>query len=164
MLPASPWLYIYPQGLQDFLVYVKQNYESPIIYITENGKNTLLAYLSFFLSVFSSLYWKKKKLVWFLDIHVEIFTWKWQLGFLTWSVLVIFGFAGLNELNNKSLTLEEALCDDMRLDYHHEHLGWLHRAIRWAHLNNAPTKVEESEDDRLHWIPGHSLLYNYFTF
>ncbi|XP_020249970.1 beta-glucosidase 12-like [Asparagus officinalis] len=34
---ASPWLYVYPQGIQDILLYTKSKYNSPIIYITENG-------------------------------------------------------------------------------------------------------------------------------
>ncbi|KAJ1271497.1 hypothetical protein BS78_06G131900 [Paspalum vaginatum] len=34
---ASPWLYIYPQGLRELLLYVKENYGNPTIYITENA-------------------------------------------------------------------------------------------------------------------------------
>ncbi|CAN6249035.1 unnamed protein product [Urochloa humidicola] len=34
---ASPWLYMYPQGFRDLLLYVKENYGNPAIYITENG-------------------------------------------------------------------------------------------------------------------------------
>uniref|UniRef100_A0A9I9CX31 Beta-glucosidase 24-like n=1 Tax=Cucumis melo TaxID=3656 RepID=A0A9I9CX31_CUCME len=33
----SSWLASYPQGLKDMLIYVKNNYKNPIIYITENG-------------------------------------------------------------------------------------------------------------------------------
>lgn len=44
MQAASPWLYIYPQGMQEFLVYFKEKYESPIIYLTENGKNKMFSY------------------------------------------------------------------------------------------------------------------------
>uniref|UniRef100_A0A453C6R3 4-hydroxy-7-methoxy-3-oxo-3,4-dihydro-2H-1,4-benzoxazin-2-yl glucosidebeta-D-glucosidase n=1 Tax=Aegilops tauschii subsp. strangulata TaxID=200361 RepID=A0A453C6R3_AEGTS len=32
-----PWLYVYPQGLRDLLLYVKEKYGNPTIYITENG-------------------------------------------------------------------------------------------------------------------------------
>eukprot|EP00268_Persea_americana_P061809 TRINITY_DN7860_c0_g1_i2.p1 TRINITY_DN7860_c0_g1~~TRINITY_DN7860_c0_g1_i2.p1 ORF type:complete len:525 (-),score=57.20 TRINITY_DN7860_c0_g1_i2:101-1675(-) len=70
---ASPWLFIYPQGLRDLLVYFKERYQSPIIYITENG---------------------------------------------------------VDEFNNKTSTLEEALRDDVRIDFYREHLAWLHKAIR----------------------------------
>ncbi|KAL4178498.1 hypothetical protein AMTRI_Chr13g82600 [Amborella trichopoda] len=34
---ASSWLYVYPQGLKELLVYVNKRYDNPIIYITENG-------------------------------------------------------------------------------------------------------------------------------
>ncbi|XP_056699576.1 beta-glucosidase 24 isoform X2 [Spinacia oleracea] len=34
---ASNWLYIYPRGIFDLLVYIKRRYKNPIIYITENG-------------------------------------------------------------------------------------------------------------------------------
>ncbi|RWR77814.1 beta-glucosidase 12 isoform X1 [Cinnamomum micranthum f. kanehirae] len=70
---ASRWLFIYPQGFRDLLVYFKERYQSPIIYITENG---------------------------------------------------------VDEFNNKTTTLEEALRDDMRIDFYREHLTWLHKAIR----------------------------------
>ncbi|KAI5322979.1 hypothetical protein L3X38_032051 [Prunus dulcis] len=34
---ASEWLNVYPQGIQDLLLYTKKKYHNPIIYITENG-------------------------------------------------------------------------------------------------------------------------------
>ena len=34
-------LYVYPQGLRDVLVYTKNKYGNPTIYITENGKNLI---------------------------------------------------------------------------------------------------------------------------
>ncbi|XP_074590770.1 beta-glucosidase 12-like [Curcuma longa] len=34
---ASSWLYVYPKGLRDLLVYTKAKYNNPVIYITENG-------------------------------------------------------------------------------------------------------------------------------
>lgn len=37
MQAASSWLYIYPQGFRDLLLYVKENYGNPTVYITENG-------------------------------------------------------------------------------------------------------------------------------
>ncbi|WJX50305.1 Beta-glucosidase 12 [Trifolium repens] len=36
---ASDWLYVYPRGIRDFLVYAKEKYNNPLIYITENGIN-----------------------------------------------------------------------------------------------------------------------------
>jgi len=37
---ASSWLYVYPRGLRELLLYIKIKYKNPVIYITENG-NTL---------------------------------------------------------------------------------------------------------------------------
>ncbi|KAL4198176.1 hypothetical protein AMTRI_Chr03g44600 [Amborella trichopoda] len=34
---ASAWLYVYPPGIKDLLVYIKERYNNPVIYITENG-------------------------------------------------------------------------------------------------------------------------------
>ncbi|XP_058779382.1 beta-glucosidase 12-like isoform X2 [Vicia villosa] len=38
---ASSWLSIYPKGLRELLLYVKENYNNPLIYITENGMDDL---------------------------------------------------------------------------------------------------------------------------
>ncbi|KAK3034894.1 hypothetical protein RJ639_033257 [Escallonia herrerae] len=38
---ASDWLYIYPQGIYKVLVYVKERYNDPLIYITENGNSPM---------------------------------------------------------------------------------------------------------------------------
>jgi len=38
------WIYVYPKGIQDLLLYTKKKYNNPVIYITENG-NT---YITFF--------------------------------------------------------------------------------------------------------------------
>uniref|UniRef100_A0A2P2QLP5 Vicianin hydrolase-like n=1 Tax=Rhizophora mucronata TaxID=61149 RepID=A0A2P2QLP5_RHIMU len=34
---ALSWLFIYPSGFEEFLLYVKDHYNNPIIYVTENG-------------------------------------------------------------------------------------------------------------------------------
>lgn len=34
---ASTWLFVYPEGLKELLLYIKNKYNNPIIYITENG-------------------------------------------------------------------------------------------------------------------------------
>ncbi|KAG4973932.1 hypothetical protein JHK87_030753 [Glycine soja] len=36
---ASDWLYVYPRGIRDLLLYTKEKYNNPLIYITENGIN-----------------------------------------------------------------------------------------------------------------------------
>ncbi|KAJ6803992.1 beta-glucosidase 12-like [Iris pallida] len=35
--PGTEWIYVYPQGIQDLLLYTKTKYNNPVIYITENG-------------------------------------------------------------------------------------------------------------------------------
>ncbi|KAH9710315.1 Beta-glucosidase 13 [Citrus sinensis] len=34
---ASNWLYVYPRGFRDLLIYIKEKYNNPTLYITENG-------------------------------------------------------------------------------------------------------------------------------
>uniref|UniRef100_A0A2N9F7F9 Beta-glucosidase n=1 Tax=Fagus sylvatica TaxID=28930 RepID=A0A2N9F7F9_FAGSY len=34
---AVSWLFIYPKGIREFLLYIKKNYNNPEIFITENG-------------------------------------------------------------------------------------------------------------------------------
>lgn len=34
---ASEWIYIYPQGIEEVLLYFKRKFNNPVIYITENG-------------------------------------------------------------------------------------------------------------------------------
>ncbi|XP_027343041.1 beta-glucosidase 13-like [Abrus precatorius] len=34
---ASDWIYIYPQGIEQVLLYIKNKFNNPVIYITENG-------------------------------------------------------------------------------------------------------------------------------
>ncbi|XP_059429569.1 beta-glucosidase 12-like isoform X2 [Corylus avellana] len=70
---ASDWLYVYPRGIRDILLYTKTKYHNPQIYITENG---------------------------------------------------------IDEFNNASLSLEEALVDNHRIDYFYRHLKYLNRAIK----------------------------------
>ncbi|PRQ35254.1 putative beta-glucosidase [Rosa chinensis] len=38
---ALDWLYIYPEGFRELLLYTKNKYNDPVIYITENGVNEL---------------------------------------------------------------------------------------------------------------------------
>ncbi|ONK76718.1 uncharacterized protein A4U43_C03F31400 [Asparagus officinalis] len=70
---ASDWLYIYPPGLKELLRYIKNKYDNPVVYITENG---------------------------------------------------------VDETNDASLVLQNALNDDVRIDYHRQHLHAVHKAIR----------------------------------
>nr|AAV34606.1 beta-glycosidase [Dalbergia nigrescens] len=36
-MTPSGWICIYPKGLRDLLLYIKENYNNPLVYITENG-------------------------------------------------------------------------------------------------------------------------------
>ncbi|KAK8463850.1 hypothetical protein PHAVU_011G055800, partial [Phaseolus vulgaris] len=36
---GSDWLYVYPKGFREILLYIKEKYNNPLIYITENGVN-----------------------------------------------------------------------------------------------------------------------------
>ncbi|KAB2607367.1 beta-glucosidase 12-like [Pyrus ussuriensis x Pyrus communis] len=70
---ASDWLYVYPKGIQDFLLYTKEKYNDPLIYITENG---------------------------------------------------------VDEFNDPTLPLPEALNDTNRIDYYNRHLCYVQAAIK----------------------------------
>ncbi|GAU31708.1 hypothetical protein TSUD_215090 [Trifolium subterraneum] len=35
---ASDWFYSYPMGFKKLLVYIKEKYNNPLIYVMENGK------------------------------------------------------------------------------------------------------------------------------
>ncbi|XP_061342184.1 non-cyanogenic beta-glucosidase-like [Gastrolobium bilobum] len=37
--PGSVWIYFYPKGLRDLLLYTKIKYNNPVVYINENGMN-----------------------------------------------------------------------------------------------------------------------------
>ncbi|WCJ18231.1 beta glucosidase 12 [Euphorbia peplus] len=41
---GSDWLYVYPRGIEELLMYTKSKYNNPIIYITENGVSDLDPY------------------------------------------------------------------------------------------------------------------------
>ncbi|KAL5727187.1 beta-glucosidase [Ranunculus cassubicifolius] len=72
LMAGSDWLFVYPAGIREVLLYTKQRYKNPTIYITENG---------------------------------------------------------VDEVNDSTLSLEEALSDDLRIDYHRRHLSFVLRAI-----------------------------------
>ncbi|KAF5195422.1 Beta-glucosidase [Thalictrum thalictroides] len=69
---GSVWLSVYPRGILDLLLYIKERYKNPTIYITENG---------------------------------------------------------IDEVDNSTLSLEEVLKDDQRIEYHGRHLSFALEAI-----------------------------------
>jgi len=45
MQAGSSWLYVYPRGLRELLLYIKMKYKDPVIYITENGITLVFFFL-----------------------------------------------------------------------------------------------------------------------
>jgi len=43
---------------------------------------------------------------------------------------LLSAFVGVGEVNDDKLSLEEALSDKMRVQFHHDHLAFLHLAIK----------------------------------
>jgi len=100
---ASPWLFIYPQGLRDLLLHIKQYYGNPTIYITENG---------------------------------------------------------VDEANNKSLPLKEALKDDTRIYYYRVHLLALLSAIKEG--ANVKGYFAWSLLDNFEWANGYTVRFGIY--
>ncbi|KAK9999879.1 hypothetical protein SO802_019482 [Lithocarpus litseifolius] len=97
---ASDWLYVYPKGIQDILLYTKRKYHNPQIYITENG---------------------------------------------------------IDEFNNATLSLEEALVDNQRIDYYYSHLLYLHSAIK--HGVNVKGYFAWTLLDDFEWNSGYTIRF-----
>uniref|UniRef100_I1PM70 Beta-glucosidase n=1 Tax=Oryza glaberrima TaxID=4538 RepID=I1PM70_ORYGL len=97
---ASFWFHIYPEGIWEMLLYVKENYGNPTIYITENG---------------------------------------------------------VDEVNNKTMPLEEALKDDTRIEYYHKHLLALLSAMRDG--ANVKGYFAWSLLDNFEWADGYTLRF-----
>ncbi|XP_071682646.1 beta-glucosidase 12-like [Lolium perenne] len=98
--PGTSWLYVYPQGFRDLMLYIKENYGNPTVYVTENG---------------------------------------------------------IGEPNNKSLTIQQALKDHARIDYHHKHLLALQSAIRDG--ANVKGYFAWSLLDDFEWVSGYTVRF-----
>ncbi|MED6205994.1 Beta-glucosidase 12 [Stylosanthes scabra] len=99
-MAASNWLYVYPKGIRELLLYTKQKYNNPLIYITENG---------------------------------------------------------IDEFNDPTLSLEEALIDTFRIDYYYRHLFYLHSAIRDG--VNVKGYFAWSLLDNFEWASGYTVRF-----
>lgn len=44
MQASSIWLYIVPQSMKSLMIYIKQKYGNPPVYITENGNLQILIF------------------------------------------------------------------------------------------------------------------------
>ncbi|KAI5390747.1 beta-glucosidase 12 [Lathyrus oleraceus] len=97
---ASPWLFVYPRGIQELLLYTKTKYNNPLIYITENG---------------------------------------------------------MDEFNDPTLSLEEALSDTYRIDYFYRHLYYISSAIK--HGVKVQGYFAWSLLDNFEWIAGYTMRF-----
>ncbi|KAE9588311.1 hypothetical protein Lal_00002712 [Lupinus albus] len=100
---ASFWLYVYPRGILDVLLYMKHKYNNPLIYITENG---------------------------------------------------------VDGLDDPTLSLEEALNDTYRIDYHYQHLYYLQNAIKDG--VNVKGYFAWSLMDNFNWDSGHRVRFGIY--
>ncbi|KAM1154372.1 hypothetical protein ACFX19_037370 [Malus domestica] len=100
---ASDWLYIYPKGIYDLILYTKEKYNDPAIYITENG---------------------------------------------------------VDEFTNRSLSLEQALNDTIRVNFHRDHLCHLQAAI----ISGAKVKgyFAWSIMDNFEWAEGYRSRFGLY--
>ncbi|KAF5191302.1 Beta-glucosidase, partial [Thalictrum thalictroides] len=180
---GSDWLSVYPRGILDLLLYIKQRYKNPTIYITENGidevNNSTLSleealkddqridyhsrHLSFALgainegvdlrgyfawSFFDNFEWNEDD-----DHHdsaVKFSRSSFPKDFVFGTSSSSYQYEGaynedgrgpsiwdtythdhpgIDEINNSTLSLEEALKDDQRIDYHSRHLSFALGAI-----------------------------------
>ncbi|CAN6692630.1 unnamed protein product [Malus baccata var. baccata] len=97
---ASDWLYVYPKRIHDFVLYTKNKYHDPIIYITENG---------------------------------------------------------VDEFNNSTLSLDDALYDTNRTDYYNRHLCYLQAAIKKG--SNVKGYFAWSILDNFEWSEGYTVRF-----
>lgn len=112
--PGSTWIYVYPQGIHDLLLYTKSKYNNPVIYITENG---------------------------------------------------------IDQWDNGTLSLAEALKDDARIEYYKQHLLNVRKAIRegvdvrgyfaWSFLDNFEWSAGYTVRFGLHYVDYEDDLKRY---
>jgi beta-glucosidase len=106
---------MYPQGLRKLLLYVKEKYGNPPIYITEKGNFCLPHFASSPCYHYIGLFLRSSRRN---DRQRRM-------------LKIIYSMClGVAEVNNQSLPLQEALKDDTRIEYHHKHLLALQSAIR----------------------------------
>ncbi|CAJ2653260.1 unnamed protein product [Trifolium pratense] len=97
---ASDWFYSYPMGFKKLLVYIKEKYNNPLIYVMENG---------------------------------------------------------IDENNDPTLSLDEALNDIHRIKYYYDHLLYLQSAIRIG--VNVKGYFAWSLLDNFEWAEGYTVRF-----
>ncbi|XP_022154099.1 beta-glucosidase 10-like [Momordica charantia] len=122
----SSWLAVYPKGLKELLIYIKNNYKNPIIYITENG------YLDYNSHHVQDLIRDKCRVKYFHDhlynLHEAIKAGVRVNGYFAWSLLDNFEWAS-------GYTLRFGLT---YIDFEHHSLRMPKDSARWFNnfLNN----------------------------
>ncbi|NP_001266157.1 non-cyanogenic beta-glucosidase-like precursor [Cicer arietinum] len=100
---ASFWIYVYPIGLRDLLMYIKEKYNNPVIYIHENG---------------------------------------------------------MNEFNDPTLPIEEAVLDTYRIDYYYRHFYYMKSAIDAG--ANVKGYYAWSLLDSFEWFNGYTVRFGFY--
>ncbi|XP_047335463.1 beta-glucosidase 12-like [Impatiens glandulifera] len=108
---ASVWLYVYPKGIRNILLYIKNKYNNPLIYITENE---------------------------FLRPKRAVFT-------------------GVDEFNNATIPLKEALQDEHRITFYNSHFFYLKQAIEKG--SNVKGYFAWSLMDNFEWNSGYTVRF-----
>ncbi|KAB1227610.1 Beta-glucosidase 12 [Morella rubra] len=140
---ASSWLYVYPRGIRDLLLYTKEKYHNPLIYITENAYAPQLntgnkSYLTDALVNETSCVILALCLSSRNSRSVALYKEKYH------NPLIYITENGIDEFNNATLTLEEALIDNQRIEYYHSHLWYLRKAMK-AHWSPYPPGLSSSQ-------------------
>lgn len=109
MQAASSWLCIYPRGLRELLVFIKKEYNNPVLYVTENGNTSIKV----------------------LNLSFQIlYAYCNNINKANENLTKLIKMIGVDEFNDPTLSLEEALIDTYRLDYYYRHLYYVQAAIK----------------------------------
>ncbi|CAA2987528.1 beta-glucosidase-like isoform X1 [Olea europaea subsp. europaea] len=100
---GSMWLYIVPEGIFHLMPYIKEKYNNPAIFITENG---------------------------------------------------------VDEVNDKTITISKARVDEIRIKYHRDHLAFLKKAME--HGVRVKGYFIWSFLDNFEWTQGYNLRFGIF--
>lgn len=99
MQANSIWLYIVPQGMRSLLNYVKTRYGNPLVIITENGKS---------------------------DYSIKLCRTRLDLeksqSYFNFLPLFYMFLLGMDDANNSSIPIKDALKDEKRIKYHNDYL------------------------------------------
>ncbi|CAI9760951.1 unnamed protein product [Fraxinus pennsylvanica] len=145
---SSNWLSIVPNGIYKLLVHAKETYNSPIIYITENGERDGIPIGpkggSNWLSIVPNGIYK-------LLVHVK-------KSYNSPTIYITEN--GVDEVNDTSLTLSEARFDELRIKYHQDHLSYIKQAMEEG--VDVKAYYIWSMFDTFEWAAGYSVRFGLF--